>query len=141
MSARSLRFVVPGRPVPLERARVVQRVLPSGKRVTHAHTPGKSSAYRTIIQLRMNAAMSATPRDARWPLRATFPVALSLWIYWEDAKRHDADNVFKQYADSLNRVLYVDDQQIVEGHFWCAVDREHPRVEVLVEERIAEALP
>jgi Holliday junction resolvase RusA-like endonuclease len=137
MSGRSFRFVVPGRPVPLARARIVQRILPNGKRFTRGITPGKSKAYRDVIQLCANVALSAVPFATRWPLRATFPVALSLWIYWADENHADGDNLFKEFADSLNALLYVDDKQIVEGHFWSVVDRERPRVEVLIEEREA----
>jgi Holliday junction resolvase RusA-like endonuclease len=129
-----LTFVVPGRPVPLERPRVEQRILPGGKRVHRTRTPDRSMAYRAIIQLHANLARSAMPLASRWPYGATFPIALSLRIYWADENHGDGDNVLKAYGDAGNGLLWDDDKQIVEGHFWCAIDRKRPRVEVRVEQ-------
>lgn len=121
--------------MPLERARVVQKILPGGKRVHRNHIPDRSMAYRALIQLHANVARSAMPVATRWPYGATFPMALSLWIYWADEHHGDADNVVKAYGDAGNGLLWDDDKQIVEGHFWCALDRKNPRVEVTVERR------
>ena len=130
-----LRFTVLGRPRPLERPRVERTTLPSGKLVHRTRTPGKSMAYRELVQLYANTARAAMPAATRWPYQSPYPVALSLRIFWEDESHGDGDNVFKALADAGNGILWEDDKLIVEGHFWSAVDRKAPRVEVLVEDR------
>lgn len=124
-------FTIPGRPVPLERARVESFTLKgSGQRITKSRTPGKSIAYRQRVQLSMNMASAAGRR--RWPLRTPAPLGLELFIFWEDLNHGDGSNLFKAIEDAGNGILWKDDKQIVEGYFRSSIDQTHPRVEVLV---------
>jgi Holliday junction resolvase RusA-like endonuclease len=126
-----LTFTIPGRPIPLERARVVQKTLASGQRSTRSHTPAKSSAYRSVVQIHMKLAWAAV-KD-RWPWRTPSPLSLSLWIYWADGHHGDGSNLLKAIEDAGNGLLWEDDKQITQGHFYCTIDRERPRVVVRAE--------
>jgi len=129
--ALPLIFTIPGRPVPLERARVERRTLKgSGAKFTSSRTPDKSKAYRERVQLHMNMAWGAGKR--RWPMRTPAPLGLELFIFWEDGRHGDGSNLFKAIEDAGNGLLWLDDKQIVEGYFRSAIDETHPRVEVLV---------
>lgn len=127
-------FTVPGRPIPLERARVYRNTLPSGKKITRSITPDKSGAYRTVVQLHMNAAAGGTRRSsAPWPWRTTAPIRIAVSIFWADAKHGDGSNMVKAIEDAGNGLLWHDDKQIVEGSWRSTIDRAYPRVEVVVE--------
>lgn len=126
-------FTIPGRPIPLERARVERFTVPSGQTITKTRTPNRSKAYRGLVQLHMNQAWAAMRKC--WPWQTTYPVTLSLWIYWEDLNHGDGSNVLKAIEDAGNALLWADDKQIDEGHFWSALDRDYPRVEVVAELR------
>lgn len=130
MKVSPLVFTIPGRPVPLERARVESFTVPSGKRITRSRTPGKSLAYRQLVQLRMNGAWAAGKK--RWPLRTKATLGLELFIFWEDANHGDGSNLLKAIEDAGNGLLWHDDKQIIEGYFRSTIDRTHPRVEVLL---------
>lgn len=123
-------FTVPGRPIPLERVRVEKKTLPTGKVITRARTPDKSVVYRQIVQLHMNMGRA---RVRTWPSLTKAPLSLSLWIYWADGNHGDGSNLVKAIEDAGNGLLWHDDKQIAEGHFYGTIDREKPRVEVLVQ--------
>lgn len=123
-------LTIPGRPIPLERARVEKMTLPNGKRITRGRTPAKSVAYRQRVQLYMTVARSSV---RAWPALTKEPLAVSLWIYWEDLHHGDGSNVLKAIEDAGNGLIWHDDKQIVEAHFYCALDREKPRVEMIVQ--------
>lgn len=124
-------FTVPGRPVPLERARVERFTLKgTGKTITRSRTPGKSGAYRELVQLQMNKGRAQCGN--RWPWRTPAPLSLTLFIFWEDARHGDGSNLFKAIEDAGNGLLWIDDKQIVEGHFYSEIDRDGPRVHALV---------
>lgn len=122
-------FTIPGRPIPLERARVERMKLANGKRITRTRTPDKSVAYRMGVQIRMNTAWASARKT--WPFRTTEPIQLAVWIYWADGKHGDGSNLFKAIEDAGNGLLWHDDKQIVEGAFYSTIDRVYPRVEVI----------
>jgi Holliday junction resolvase RusA-like endonuclease len=55
-------------------------------------------------------------------------------VLYRPRKRGDADNPVKVCLDSLTRIAWEDDEQVVELHVYRRDDRERPRVEVTVEE-------
>jgi Holliday junction resolvase RusA-like endonuclease len=118
-----VRLIVPGDPVPMERARRGQH--------GNWYTPAKSIEYRQRIQ-------------AAWMLagRATFdgqPITVCAYVYIPRPKSHhtskgelrprfkqaippgDTDNYAKAIADALNGLAYKDDTQIT---CWSAIGKQ-----------------
>jgi Holliday junction resolvase RusA-like endonuclease len=57
---------------------------------------------------------------------------ITVEFYHSTNRKHDIDNYHKLLFDSLNGVLWKDDGQIIELITRKAVDKENPRVEVIV---------
>lgn len=110
-------FTIPGPPVPKERPRV------GANRAVY--TPAKTAAYEEKV-----AWMAKTAMRARRPLEG--PVSLSVTVYTRNKRRGDLDNYLKAVADGCNRIVWVDDRQVVSmvGRFGESPD---PRVEVEVQ--------
>jgi Holliday junction resolvase RusA-like endonuclease len=115
-----LRFVVPGKPQPKQRAR-------RGNCGTW-YTPKETAVFETHVRLAALVEMTAQGIGKGW----TGPVTLTVHCYYPNARRYDADNVLKSVSDSINRFVYEDDSQIVSATVTKAVDRERPRTEVEV---------
>jgi Holliday junction resolvase RusA-like endonuclease len=120
----TIRFTVPGPPVPLARPRTVRR-----HGIVMTYTPSNSRRYESSIKAHCLAAKGR--RD--WALDGEY--ALRCTIVFGDRRRRDLDNVIKSVADSLIGVVYADDSQIVELVATREIDRDRPRVEVEVERK------
>ena len=59
-------------------------------------------------------------------------LALSIRFYFTSALRRDVDGGLKIAQDALCEGLGLNDNRIVETHLYKHVDREHPRIEVLL---------
>jgi len=74
-----------------------------------------------------------------WEARKVFkgepwqgPVGIELRFYLKvNRSRGDGDNLQKAIFDGLNKVIFEDDSQVVEGHFYI-LDGEPQRTEVRV---------
>lgn len=115
MSAKA-EFTVPGNPIPKARPRVVRG---------RACTAKRTSDYERLV--RVFAKMSW--RDE--PM--TGSIALTLRFFRETAHRCDLDNLVKSVCDALQRVVFEDDSQVVLLLAEKSIDRDAPRVEILVE--------
>ena len=62
------------------------------------------------------------------------PIAVDISVY-RPQRRGDLDNVLKALLDSLNGVLWVDDDQVVELHAYRYDDPYNPRVELRIARR------
>jgi len=108
-------FVIPGRPIP------AARMTRKGKWVSRAAQ--KYLAYKDF---------------AGWEARRHFeepwkgPVGIELKFYLKvNRSRGDGDNIFKAILDSFNKVVYEDDRQVAEGHFYI-FEEEPQRTEVRI---------
>ena len=118
-----LSFVIPGPPVPCQRARVVR----GGGRV-HGVTPQRTRDYEELVA---HFAKVAVMRLPGW--RADAPAfGVTLRIY-RAARRGDWDNFAKGICDGMRRIVYGDDAAILDGHVQLFIDRANPRAEVEVE--------
>ncbi len=68
----------------------------------------------------------------RAPSFPTGPVKLTATVY-RPRRQGDLDNFAKALCDALAGLVYADDSQIVESHWYLLLDRQNPRVEVTVE--------
>lgn len=125
----TVRFVVPGPPVPCARARVFKDKNSGDIR---AARPKETARYeRHVASCARTAAMVA-----RWALRDGDEFRITLEIF-RKADRGDWDNYAKSVTDGMNGVLYADDRRIIQAHVLMSIDRKNPRVEVEVSRRRA----
>lgn len=133
-----LAFVVSGKPVPKARAR-------QGKGGIW-YTPSQTVHYERHIKWTAIEALQQrkVDREPPWPVDARYRV--EVLIFFPDARRRDADNVFKSAADALNPrrasslrpagkpFVWKDDVQIVEHSVKVmGIDKLNPRIEVVIE--------
>ena len=90
-------IVVPGRPVPKGRPRVVRG---------HTYTPAATvAAERTIAFLARKAGAK--------PVKG--PVAVRMGFFFQDGRaRRDIDNLTKLVLDALNSVAFKDDRHVIQ---------------------------
>lgn len=110
----TVRLVISGRPVPLQRSRT---------RSGRHYLPARSRAYRELLQ----ASWLAAGR----PCMGAAPFALSVRFYGARANA-DLDNLLKSVLDALSGLAYDDDRQLVciAGAHKLPVDERGPRAEV-----------
>jgi len=60
-------------------------------------------------------------------------VILNIWIYWNDKRRHDADNIQKLLLDALTGIVWVDDRQVMPRVMGLEVDKGNGRIEIEAE--------
>ena len=94
----TLRFTVPGPPVPQARAR-------SAKNGRH-YTPDRSREYASLVALFAGSAAHIT----RWPMRTRGPFRVTIDAY-RIADRGDVDNMAKGLTDPLTKIgVWADDR-------------------------------
>lgn len=59
-------------------------------------------------------------------------VKLDITYYHKDKVRRDIDNYWKIVLDSLTGIVYEDDVQITEMKLTKKIDKENPRVEIII---------
>ncbi len=93
-------FIIPGRPVPA--ARMTRRgkyVKPNAQRYL---------AYKEAVGWEARAVMKNTP-----PLGGA--IAVEIWAYLSKGRRMgDVDNIGKAVLDGMNKIVYEDDEQVVD---------------------------
>lgn len=129
-------FTIPGEPKGKQRPRVT--------RTGHAYTPQETAVYENLVKMeylnqcegkKLNGQLKMT-------IRAFFSIAASasqkkrnqmLNGEIRPTKKPDVDNITKIVADSLNKIAYDDDSQIVTATTE-KIFSENPRVEVMIME-------
>ena len=132
-----VKFTIPGEPHGKARPRVVNG---------HAFTPGNTVEYENLVRLeyQRQCGQQRFSDDAQLDLRITAYYAVPKSVSRKKhiamlehkirpTKKPDADNVVKSIADSLNKIAYRDDTQIVD----CQIRKfygEWSRVVVTIQE-------
>jgi Holliday junction resolvase RusA-like endonuclease len=119
-----LRFVVPGDVVPAQMA----TLLPGGGVATKGKQLGRVRAYRDHVRLRTMMAVNM----GRWSSSPDESFAVELRCFVGNARTIDCDNAAKNILDGLKGTCFPDDRQVVDLHVTKQIDREQPRLEVLV---------
>ncbi|GMA59713.1 RusA family crossover junction endodeoxyribonuclease [Alicyclobacillus fastidiosus] len=60
-------------------------------------------------------------------------VALKVWYFWGDRRRHDQDNPLKLLQDALTGVVWEDDRWVLPQVMDFDVDKQNPRLEIEIE--------
>jgi crossover junction endodeoxyribonuclease RusA len=110
-------LTIPGNPIPKARPRVVDG---------RAFTPSRTKEYEALVREYARVA---------WGNREPWagPVALTMLFFRATAHRADLDNLVKAVTDALQGVVYDNDAQVAILHAERYIDRDDPRVEILVE--------
>ena len=116
-------FTVPGNPIPKARPRVTFQ---PGRKPT-AYTPARTKGWEATV-----ADVARLAMGGREPVEG--PVELTLRFYRRDRRRVDGDNMTKAVFDALQGRVFENDDQVVACHWYKRVDRDRPRVEVVVGE-------
>lgn len=109
-------FIVPGRPVPLARARI--------RKGQGGYLEPRSLEYRDRVQ-------KAWMQAGRPTLEIEL-LSLSARFYRGDKRRLDLDNLLKALLDALKGCLFEDDSQVVRFNDVSLHRSEHERTEVKV---------
>jgi len=137
---KTLKFTIPGEPIPKARP----RVLKSG----HTYTPSRTKEYEEVVKLYCKDAISRTDCDPS-AYDGLLKVRISQFYKIpknaskikrqqmvdgdiKPLKRPDIDNVTKAVLDSLNGIAYKDDSQVCELHAYKSY-AEVPCVMVAIE--------
>lgn len=123
-----IRVVVPGPPVPCERARTVAMKGKAAGRIM-SFTPERTRKYQAHVQLHARAAAAS----CGYVVRAGSVYVVRI-VVWREANRGDLDNYVKSLTDGCKGALWIDDRYVRELHAQMLVDRENPRAELVVEQ-------
>lgn len=115
------RLTVDGEPTPSQ----MPTLLPNGQILVDKRV---AKYQKNVALLARLAAMRA-----QWtnPAAET-PLELTARFYVGNARTVDGDNLLKAAADSLKRVVFPDDKQIMNYHIYKRIDRAKPRTEVTI---------
>ena len=133
-------YIVYGEPVGKGRPRFVRR-----GNFTQTYTPQKTKTYEDEIRMMAKAAIGSsepleTPVTVAIYIRVGIPASFSkqkrkdaLEGILKPTKKPDLDNIAKCFLDAMNKIIYLDDKQVVNLHV-TKVYAETPAVEVMVKE-------
>jgi len=128
----SIRFTVPGRPVPKQRAKVVGGPSPHG--YYPARTPGSKLLSYPEYREWVTYCYIATVKESGQPLRAPDEQGYALTVHvWVSNIHHgDIEGIAGSVADALEGYVWLNDAQVARGHQerHPLADGEKPRIEV-----------
>lgn len=114
-----IQFVVPGKPVPKARPRVMRNA--------HTFTPKRTKDYETLVQVWALNAISGI----HW-LLLQGPLGIEIDFYGATHSA-DWDNLAKAICDALNGVIYIDDSQIVSARITkCVAEKGQERTAISI---------
>lgn len=119
-----MNFTIPGDPVPAQ----MGALLPGGGIATRGQ--GRVRAYKDRVRLYTLRAVQIDGWNAR---DGAARYAVWLHVFVGDARVIDADNCAKALLDGIKRIAFPDDRQVHELHVYKRIDRERPRVDVVIE--------
>jgi Holliday junction resolvase RusA-like endonuclease len=118
--AMNIRFSVPVKPIGVNET---YRVVRFGKRAGLTKTR-EAKSYQDAIRVYARRAMRRQRPEGR-PVEALLRFAFR-------TSRSDIDGPIKSTLDAMNGIVYLDDAQIQRLTIDRAIDRDRPRVEILV---------
>lgn len=58
---------------------------------------------------------------------------MRIWVFWNDGRRRDADNLLKLTQDALTGIVWTDDMYCLPRVMDWHIDRGHGRMEIEIE--------
>lgn len=115
----AITYIVPGTPIAKGRARFGNGHAYTPQRTKNAESKTQQAAIEAMnkARLRCHAGPVAVMIDAYMPIPAKWPKQKRVRAMSGElrpASRPDIDNIAKQFLDGMNKIVYIDDGQIVE---------------------------
>lgn len=117
-SENSVKFLVPGNPLPKQSVRFTRR---------GSYTPERIRVWEEVVALK---ALEAMGRYGPFE----FPIKATLVFLRDNKRRVDLGNLEKPVLDALNQICYLDDSQVKELHLYLSYNKQHPGVHITIEE-------
>ena len=111
--------IVPGNPVPKGRPRL--------GRNGHTYTPKRTVAAENKIAWTVKAG-----RGGGEPDTAAYVIEARFYERRQVGQEADGDNCLKTISDALNQIVWIDDTQVVEAHYWIERGASRPRTELAI---------
>ena len=115
-----IKITIPGRPVPKGRPRLGVR----GRRA-YIYTPERTKQYEQAVGLCARAAVQGAALEC--------PVAVAIDLYLHGKRRIDVDNCAKSILDGMNKIVYEDDNQVVDLRVRKIREKDKKRQRVEIE--------
>lgn len=127
-----IRIEVPGEPKGVARAKARAVTSKSGRTFAQVYTPAATRNEAAVIRDYAECAMAGrspltVPIDLRVTAYVSVPKSMPKRLQAGalatpptvfPAKKPDYDNIAKFAGDALNKIVFVDDSQVVDHHFW-----------------------
>lgn len=103
--------------------------------VNHTYFKGASSYYmwKWAKEYKKNSALQASVQYKWKPLE--WDLDVEFHYYFKDWRKRDHLNYNKIVADALSGIVWVDDLQIKSSHHYTYIDKESPRIELLIRKK------
>lgn len=118
MTSAEIHFVVDGQPIPKQSFRAVR-----GGGYT---SPRVKAHQRRVAEYAMLAMVGRNPIQG--------PVEVRYNFYCGDNRHRDFENLAKLVSDALNKIVWLDDSQVVDARICKYLDKDNPRTEIWVTE-------
>lgn len=82
--------------------------------------------YATSVRLQAKCQWKRKPLDTN--------LEVSYYYYFNDYKRRDHLNFNKLLNDHLSQIIWKDDKQIKISHHYTCIDKDNPRIEIIIKE-------
>lgn len=116
---------------------MLRLTLPVVPSVNHCYR--NVSIHRRILtkagaswQQQAQAIATNEARKQHWQYSVNEKLVMELKAYWPDRRRRDMSNMHKLLPDTLEKVLYDDDKWLLIRDIDFEVDRQNPRVEIVL---------
>jgi crossover junction endodeoxyribonuclease RusA len=76
----------------------------------------------------------AEAKRQKWEYSDDKKIVMELWAFWPNNRRRDMSNMHKLLPDALEGILYKDDRWILIRDMDFCVDKQNPRVEIILRE-------
>ena len=74
----------------------------------------------------------AEAKRQKWSFSKGEKLVMELWFYWPDKRKRDTHNSHKLLLDTLESILYENDCMVLARDMDFMLDRNNPRVEVVL---------
>ena len=108
--------------------------LPLPPSVNHSYLRRGKATFKTD-------AAKAWQTEAKYRIRAWYKgplrkekTILNIWVFWNDGRRRDTDNIMKLLNDSLTGIVWVDDYYSLPRVQDWQIDKGKGRIEIEIEE-------
>ena len=93
------------------------------------YTPERIKTWQQTVALRAKEAMNLQGRE-----KLTGLLLVEIWFWRGDRRKVDNDNLSKPVLDAMSKIVYADDNQIVDKITHKRYDKAKPGIRVIVTE-------